>query len=66
MRYLYRVDVITAATRELLEKYGFYWKRKSRKKKKNSERAYNKFVAIPLTYLNSKMCDRSIEHVRIP
>ena len=24
MGYLYKVDVITAATRELLEKYGFY------------------------------------------
>jgi len=26
MGYLYKVDVITAATRELLEKYGFYEK----------------------------------------
>lgn len=24
MGYLYKVDVVTAATRELLEKYGFY------------------------------------------
>ena len=24
MGYMYKVDVITAATRELLEKYGFY------------------------------------------
>ena len=24
MEYLYKIDVITAATRELLEKYGFY------------------------------------------
>lgn len=32
MGYLYKVDVVTAATRELLEKYGFY------KREERSER----------------------------
>ena len=33
MGYLYKIDVITAATRELLEKYGFYEQSKEETRK---------------------------------
>ena len=37
MGYLYKVDVVTAATRELLEKYGFYKQPETEKKKEEHQ-----------------------------